>query len=461
MNQHVSVALVADHPDLNRSQPIPRDKLRLVIAMSLSAADFLSLSLGYFIAVFLFASGKNPPEFAKVSLALIAVNILFSFTLRTCAGNCLLKYSDSIKRAGASLLLSLMFMSLMIANLTTDLHNYGIFITSFTAIAIVVMAVVRAGVVAWGRKLLSGTLYSVLCLSDGEFPTSITRDLTVDLGSAFDPTNATAEDYHRLAGILSTADRVVVRCAPEKRSVWTHVLQGMNVHAEILAPEMSKALALGHYAGRATYVVAKGPLNLRDRLMKRLCDIVLSASVLIVLALLMAFVALAIKIESPGPVFFVQDRIGRQNRLFKIYKFRSMYHGKCDVSGSRSSSRDDDRITRVGRFIRKTSIDELPQLLNVLFGTMSIVGPRPHAISSTAKSKLFWEVDARYWHRHACKPGITGLAQVRGFRGATLHERDLTDRLESDLEYLANWSLWNDLMIMMRTMAVIMHKNAF
>jgi lipopolysaccharide/colanic/teichoic acid biosynthesis glycosyltransferase len=82
-------------------------------------------------------------------------------------------------------------------------------------------------------------------------------------------------------------------------------------------------------------------------------------------------------------------------------------------------------------------------------------------VSSTAKSKLFWEVDARYWHRHACKPGITGLAQVRGFRGATMQERDLTDRLEADLEYLANWSLWNDLMILARTLAVVVHKNAF
>src|SRR3546814_15839125 len=133
----------------------------------------------------------------------------------------------------------------------------------------------------------------------------------------------------------------------------------------------------------------------------------------------MLAVAIAIKLESRGSVFFRQERLGRGNRLFLVYKFRSMRVEKCDENGDRSTARDDDRITRVGQFIRRTSIDELPQLWNVLRGEMSLVGPRPHALGSRAGGALFWDVARRYWYRHATKPGLTGFAQVRGCRGAT------------------------------------------
>jgi lipopolysaccharide/colanic/teichoic acid biosynthesis glycosyltransferase len=157
----------------------------------------------------------------------------------------------------------------------------------------------------------------------------------------------------------------------------------------------------------------------------------------------------------------VQKRTGRGNRFFPIFKFRSMRVEKLDASGNRSASKDDDRITRIGRFIRRTSIDELPQLFNVLRGEMSIVGPRPHAIGSLAGDKLFWEVDHRYWLRHSLKPGLTGLAQVRGFRGATDTESDLADRLQADLEYLDGWTIWRDLKIIVNTVRVLVHDRAF
>src|SRR3546814_9616762 len=121
--------------------------------------------------------------------------------------------------------------------------------------------------------------------------------------------------------------------------------------------------------------------------------------------------------------------MGRGNRIFRILKFRSMRVEATDANGARSASRDDDRITRVGKFIRATSIDELPQLINVLSGEMSLVGPRPHALGSTAGNELFWRVDRPYWHRHALKTGITGLAQIRGFRRAT----NTTDRKHPSL----------------------------
>jgi len=144
-----------------------------------------------------------------------------------------------------------------------------------------------------------------------------------------------------------------------------------------------------------------------------------------------------------------------------MYKFRSMRNDLTDLRGDRSASRDDDRITRVGHFIRRTSLDELPQVLNVLLGSMSLVGPRPHALGSLAGDALFWEVDERYWHRHALKPGITGLAQVRGFRGATHRRSDLTQRLQSDLEYMAGWSIWRDAAILLSTIRVVIHSNAY
>jgi lipopolysaccharide/colanic/teichoic acid biosynthesis glycosyltransferase len=183
--------------------------------------------------------------------------------------------------------------------------------------------------------------------------------------------------------------------------------------------------------------------------------------VLIALLPLMITVAILIRLDSPGPIFFRQERMGRGNRIFHILKFRSMRIETSDSDGTRSASRDDDRITRIGRFIRRTSIDELPQLINVLLGEMSLVGPRPHALGSLAGDELFWRVDRQYWHRHALKPGITGLAQVRGFRGATEHRRDIVNRLEADLEYLHGWSLMRDLGILAKTAQVLVHKNAY
>jgi polysaccharide biosynthesis protein PslA len=134
---------------------------------------------------------------------------------------------------------------------------------------------------------------------------------------------------------------------------------------------------------------------------------------------------------------------------------------RADAAGNQSTRRDDDRITRVGRFIRATSIDELPQLFNVLRGEMSLVGPRPHALGSTAGDQLFWEVDQRYWHRHASKPGLTGLAQIRGYRGATPMRDDLTNRLAADLEYINGWTIWRDISILITTLKVIVHRNAY
>jgi lipopolysaccharide/colanic/teichoic acid biosynthesis glycosyltransferase len=241
------------------------------------------------------------------------------------------------------------------------------------------------------------------------------------------------------------------------------VLKGVGVDVEVLTPELDQlgALGLRNTGAGAAVLVAAGPLGLRDRMVKRTLDVIVAMALLVLLAPLMLLTAAAIKTSSEGPVFFRQRRIGRGNHPFEVLKFRTMRLDACDANGARSASRDDDRVTTVGAVLRQTSVDELPQLLNVLKGEMSIVGPRPHAVGSTAENDFFWNIDDRYWQRGAVKPGITGLAQIRGFRGATGTRKDLTDRVQSDLEYLADWSIWKDLAIILRTIRVLAHPNAF
>jgi lipopolysaccharide/colanic/teichoic acid biosynthesis glycosyltransferase len=150
------------------------------------------------------------------------------------------------------------------------------------------------------------------------------------------------------------------------------------------------------------------------------------------------------------------------NEAFIMLKFRSMHIASEDRNADKLVTRDDPRVTRIGRFIRRTSLDELPQLINVLMGQMSLVGPRPHAYGAKAADRLYEEVVARYPARHRVLPGITGLAQVRGFRGNTGEEVDISNRVESDLEYIERWSLGLDLAILGRTLAVFLfHKGAY
>ncbi len=267
----------------------------------------------------------------------------------------------------------------------------------------------------------------------------------------------------RIGSVLRNVDRVVVSCAPERRAAWAMILKGANVEGEVIDDAVLTLGAKGarQAGGRGLLLVSLGPLGLRARATKRLFDLAVAGTALLLLAPLLGLVALLIKLHDGGPALFVQRRMGRANTLFRMYKFRSMTIARLDHDGVSSTARDDARVTPIGRFIRRTSIDELPQLFNVLIGDMSIVGPRPHAIGSQAGDKLFWEVDQRYWLRHALKPGLTGLAQIRGLRGATEHEADLADRLDSDLEYLNGWSLWRDIAITLATAKVIVHDRAY
>jgi putative colanic acid biosynthesis UDP-glucose lipid carrier transferase len=202
-----------------------------------------------------------------------------------------------------------------------------------------------------------------------------------------------------------------------------------------------------------------GHENMDDRVVKRLFDIVFSLVVMIfIFSWLYPFLALLIKLESPGPVIFRQGRSGRNNKNFYCYKFRSMRVN--DDSNEKQASRNDDRITKIGLILRKTSLDELPQFFNVLLGNMSVVGPRPHMLKHTAHYR---ELVDQYMVRHYMKPGITGWAQVNGFRGETNEIGLMEKRVEHDIWYMENWSALLDFKIVSLTVLNVLkgEKNAF
>jgi len=342
----------------------------------------------------------------------------------------------------------------------------------FSRIVFVIGSCLAMLLIAGGRLVLGrsfGEHYGwsfrrEIILVDGADASAEANEIIVDVRAEnLRPTADDPEMLDRLGRLLHGSERAIVACPIERRQAWARALAGANVDAEILTPELASVGALGlrRHAGVPTLLVGCGPLKLRDRATKRLFDIAVSGTALAILLPVLATVALAIRLGSPGPVLFRQQRLGRGNRLFEILKFRSMRTDASDLAGGRSATRGDDRVTAVGRFIRSTSIDELPQLINVLKGDMSIVGPRPHPLGCKAEDQLFWAIDDHYFDRHAIKPGMTGLAQVRGFRGATHKLSDVTDRLQSDLEYLDGWHLGRDIAIIARTVGVLVHPNAF
>lgn len=242
-------------------------------------------------------------------------------------------------------------------------------------------------------------------------------------------------------------------------------LEAVNVDVLLVPPE---ALA-EHGAFRSARLGQLNALALYTRpsdgiaaLIKTCMDRAFALIALILLSPLMLVVAILIRLESPGPIFFRQLRCGLNNTPFTMWKFRSMRQAAEDRNADRLVVRGDSRVTKVGAVIRKLSIDELPQLLNVLNGTMSLVGPRPHAYGAKAADRLYEEVVDRYAARHRMRPGLTGLAQVRGFRGNTENESDIRNRVASDLEYMDRWSLSLDLAILFRTAIILIwQKNAY
>lgn len=428
----------------------------------LGGCDLLSIALAFTIAAIVCdAQGVGWWVF---TLALLPTYLMIAVSNNAFHSYGLANPFTAIAQGSRSLMMSVGLLIL----LAFYFKSAGLFprltITVGSMIALFAIAISRYLIVSKLPRLIGGDPFNAILIRDGdqEMPPG-NFSLVIAAESFFNPDLHDPIMYDRLANSLVMADRVVITCPMSRRESWARALQGAHIQAEIIVDELRSLspLGLGPDRSAPSIIVATGPLSLRDRIIKRLFDLSIASIATVILLPFLLFVAIMIKLDSPGPVFFKQLRIGRGNRLFSIYKFRSMRVEQSDVNASRLTSRTDDRVTRVGRIIRMTSVDELPQLLHVLTGQMSLVGPRPHATGARAATKLYWEVDQRYWSRHAAKPGLTGLAQVRGYRGNTEHEDDLLNRLSSDLEYLQNWSFWRDLKILFLTCRVILHKNAF
>jgi Undecaprenyl-phosphate glucose phosphotransferase len=198
-------------------------------------------------------------------------------------------------------------------------------------------------------------------------------------------------------------------------------------------------------------LLQRRPLTEWECLQKRVFDIVLALLLIVMLFPLMAFVTLAVKLTSRGPVLFRQPRIGFNNQMLEILKFRTMYVHCTDLLADEQTKRNDRRVTSIGRWLRRLSLDELPQLFNVLGGSMSMVGPRPHAPNTKAGGRLFADLIAQYALRHRVKPGITGWAQVNGWRGETETVEQIENRVMFDLHYIENWSMLLDIKIVLMT----------
>lgn len=472
MNLHSAELRVPENFDAQITAGIRRDsirpageRVRLALYGALFLADIVAVFLGFTAANLLRHGYELNMNNFTASLALLPVFAGIAINSNAYSIDSLRDSTLGLSRAIMALLFAAATLIFLTFYMKASMELSRATIAMGVGFSVIVLGV--------GRSIFIGMVFR-------NFPQTLTNELIIvddvpftskdpyslvykaeDLGLEADVANPLMLD--RLGRLMRSADRVVVVCSHERREPWTMVLKGAGVNGELHAPEMSAigVTELGRFEGGPTFRVSAGALSLRNRIMKRLLDLLITVPVLVALAPLMAIVAIAIKLESAGPVFFRQERLGQGNRLFQVFKFRSMRADKCDSSGERSTARDDDRITKVGRFIRATSIDELPQLWNVLRGEMSIVGPRPHALGSRAGGELFWDVDRRYWYRHATKPGLTGLAQVRGYRGSTDHHSDLTNRLNADLEYLTGWTLWRDLYIITLTARVIMHRNAY
>jgi polysaccharide biosynthesis protein PslA len=213
---------------------------------------------------------------------------------------------------------------------------------------------------------------------------------------------------------------------------------------------------VSNFGGHLSLCMIEEPIHGWDLWMKRMEDVVLATMGLAAVSPLLLVVALMIRLESKGPIFFRQVRTGFNGRTFKLWKFRSMYADKTDQHAERQTSRDDPRVTRVGRIIRRLSIDELPQLINVLEGTMSLVGPRPHALATNAGGKRLEELVDCYAVRHSVKPGMTGWAQIHGLRGELDSVEKLRKRVQYDIDYIDRWTIWLDIEIIARTVLLVL-----
>lgn len=426
--------------------------------------DMIAIATAYTVASLVYLSFFDAELILRTLASVVPIYFLFGLAAQSYPANIIVDGYRSAWRAGAAFFWAslLMFLIFFFLKISEDFSR--VVLGLGTIFSVCLIGVCRMNVARLARRTLGPEPFAHLHIYDdvpmprNEAASAISIS---DLGLAPMPDSPAMLDL--LGRLALGLDGVVVHCSPEKREHWAFMLKSLDVRTELVVPELNSLnpLAIEGRHGMTSLVLGSGQLSWSQRTLKRIFDLIITIALMPVVAPLLGLVAVLVKVDSPGPALFKQERIGLGNRKFKILKFRTMRIDMQDEKGNQLTSRDDPRVTRLGEILRKTSLDELPQFLNVLLGDMSIVGPRPHTESAKAGGSLYWQIDRAYWHRHVVKPGITGLAQIRGHRGNTFEEWQLLDRLSADLEYVSTWSLANDLMIILRTLGVLMHKNAF
>ncbi len=441
---------------------LERRRLRLYLLQLIG--DGAVLMLGFALVSYLYLGDPMDPAVWDAAQLLLPLFWTVALLNQTYSVGSLVSPSLGLQRAllALGLAMFLLIVVLFLARSSLFVSRFG-FASGIIAASFLLIWL-RVNVSSYVRRSVGPRAINLLVIDDGGPAVDLHDCLRLEAAAA--GLSPRLDDPHwldRFATVIRNMDRVIVSCPPERRWAWAMVLKGGLMRGEIVDGQVNDLGILGtsRAEGVGTLVVASGPLGLRSRALKRALDLAITVPALLVLGIPLLVVAALIHLEDGGPALFLQRRVGRNNQFFSIYKFRSMRQASADAGGAQSTRRDDDRVTRIGRFLRKTSIDELPQLLNVLKGDMSLVGPRPHALASQAGEKLFWEVDSRYWQRHALKPGMSGLAQIRGFRGATDNEGDLVDRLQADLEYVEGWTIMRDIRILFSTIWVVVHDRAY
>lgn len=439
-----------------------KKSMRLKLYIGQVFLDIICVAAAFGVSSYLRFNGVGDAKGVQFVALLIPCFLVIAASNRAYGFEALKSPKSGIERAllalgiAASLLIGLMFYLKTSAQFSRQVVLVGL------ALSALFLVLGRSGFGNAVGRLTGRRFSNDILLSDG----AAIRPRSGEIVIIADRWTAADRDpfaLHRLGVFLRNADRVILAASHDRRARWVTALKGAGMEVEVLATELKPLgpLELRRYGDQPTLLVGSKPLGVADSIKKRALDLCVTIPLLFLLLPLLVAIGTAVKLESPGPAFFRQQRVGQGNRIFHILKFRTMRSEDEDRQGNKSAQPDDDRLTRVGRFLRRTSLDELPQLLNVLAGDMSLVGPRPHALGSRAEQALFWEIEGRYWERHGIKPGITGLAQIRGLRGATEKRADLINRVQSDLEYLTGWSLRRDLVILLQTLRVIVHPRAF
>ena len=456
----------------------------------LKVADFVVLGLGALVLGFRSAVGEDPVAAIAIGFFALTLAFLCLVLLRS------LKLYEPAYLAKAATSASFSFGVAAIAGLGlqalaghSGLRLTGFWSTQWLMLCGFYFSLSRVGVQLWARPLLNAGRFRrrIAVVGGGKAAEEAitilenSKGLDIEIVGLFDDrydnrSPDSIRKHQKLGKIAVLAeyarsqrvDLIVVAIPMTAEQRLLQILERLwelpvDIRISAAASQLKFSRHSYAYLGDLPLLsVFDRPLSSWNQFLKDALDKTIALLALIGLSPIMAAVAIAVKLESRGAIIFKQKRFGFNNQLIEVYKFRSMYTDRADASANKLVTKDDPRVTKVGRIIRKTSLDELPQLVNVLKGTLSLVGPRPHATQAKAAGGLYDQVVEGYFARHKVRPGITGWAQINGWRGETDTVEKITQRVKHDLEYIDQWSLGLDLYILAKTpLALLKSENAY